>query len=791
VPDRYAVPRSYAVVIGISDYQLLQPGQDGGPAPCEFSLYRKDIIKTPARPASDDELVDLRFSHCDAESIYRELISAGGGFRAENVRKLIGPRATRANLRRELEEWLPAVTRENDRIFVYFSGHGLTEQDKAYLAPYDFNPRDVARTGYSMDALAALLRGLKAKDKVLLADACHSGALNLGLERVNQALRDLDRSVFSLTASSEAEKAQERDRAGGGHGVFTYYAVKGMQGEADDDKNGIITAAELAQYVQQNVREVTRGRQNPSWAQKAGDPRMAVAYVPDRWPKGQPGVLNLESELDGVRVFVDDLSRPARVVEKNGLRLEGLTPGVHMLMAEKEGYARDGPREEMVYPGRESVARINLVYRTQVADRPLEMDLERYVRRPPRPDAKTPEPVLQFATLILSANLDGVEVYLDGESRGVLQKDKVLSLSGLRPGARTLMAVKTGYRRFGPREEVLDPGEPRMVTIDITDKTPRKETAEKELDEGIREYVRGNPEGYERARKHFERALEIDKDFSQAELYLGRVHRASLRFEEAQRRIGRALDLEPGYDEARLALAGVLLDVGAFERAIEQVNIILQRLGDSQDRAWALLAQAFRLNNSLANSVEAARQAVEVNAKSLQGHVYLAEALRMSWNEQNNRQLLQEAVEQYETFLRLSDFESTMAGKVFNYWLRGLMIGGGRKTRPSHQDAWKMLRGLAFYGLGDAKLLLKRPPEEYIDPFHAALLYDDTDALTYFGLGYGFVEKFNNTGRCEDARAAQEKLRLMFKFHPPPEEAGEAKGFLAKIDKILAGRQCR
>ena len=64
------IPRSYALVVGIAQYQNL--------------------------PAA----AQLKFPERDAEAIYSILISpAGGNFKAENVHMLSGPNATLVNLR--------------------------------------------------------------------------------------------------------------------------------------------------------------------------------------------------------------------------------------------------------------------------------------------------------------------------------------------------------------------------------------------------------------------------------------------------------------------------------------------------------------------------------------------------------------------------------------------------------------------------------------------------------------------------------------------------------------------
>ena len=88
-----SIPRSYALVIGVSQYKNLP------------------------------ESAQLAYPNRDAEDIYTTLISSEGGqFPAENVHKLINEKATIANIRQELEVWLPSVTKDDDRVLIYFAG---------------------------------------------------------------------------------------------------------------------------------------------------------------------------------------------------------------------------------------------------------------------------------------------------------------------------------------------------------------------------------------------------------------------------------------------------------------------------------------------------------------------------------------------------------------------------------------------------------------------------------------------------------------------------------------------
>ncbi len=226
----------------------------------------------------------LEFPERDADAIYSVLISPeGGNFRAENVHRLTGAKATLANLKQELEVWLPSVAKEDDRVVIYFAGHGFLQGGRAYLAPYDLNPSNVTATGYPMETLGNVVGSrIHAKWKVLLTDSCHSGAIapDADAQQYNKSLLDLSRSMFSLTASRDRERSFEGAAWGGGHGVFTYYVVKGLEGEADENGDGIVTADELSDYVRSNVREATMGQQNPTSDRGSFDPEHAAGVSP-------------------------------------------------------------------------------------------------------------------------------------------------------------------------------------------------------------------------------------------------------------------------------------------------------------------------------------------------------------------------------------------------------------------------------------------------------------------------------------------------------------------------------
>src|SRR5580704_1510741 len=270
------IPRGYALIVGVAGYKNL--------------------------PAN----AQLDYSERDADSIYSVLISPeGGNFRAENVHRLTGAKATLANLKLELESWLPSVAKDDDRVIIYFAGHGFIQGGRAYLAPYDLDPKNIPGTGYPMDTLGSVAGSkIKAKWKVLVTDSCHSGAIapDADAAQYNRSLLDLSRSMFSLAASRDRERSFESKDWGGGHGIFTYYVVKGLEGAADESGDGMVTADELAEYVHRNVREATGGQQNPTSDRGSFDSGMLLAYVPSNVKPGAPpapkfGTLILEANM--------------------------------------------------------------------------------------------------------------------------------------------------------------------------------------------------------------------------------------------------------------------------------------------------------------------------------------------------------------------------------------------------------------------------------------------------------------------------------------------------------------
>jgi tetratricopeptide (TPR) repeat protein len=644
------IPTGYALVVGIASYQ-------------------------------DSRIHKLLYSERDAQSIFDVLISPeGGNFHRENVHLLLGSKATLANLRHELEDWLPAQAKKDDRVLIYFAGHGFLAQGHGYLAPYDIDidRNKIAQTGYPMDELGKTVGGkIRAKDKILLTDSCHSGAIRPeDSQDINHTLIELDKSLFSLTASRDREVSYEGENWGGGHGIFTYFVVHGLEGEADENGDGVVTADELQEYVRRNVREATRdakqGVQNPTIGQASFDPNMLLAYVPSRAKPGAPP-------------------------------------------AAKEG------------------------------------------------------------ALIFVSNMDGVEVFLDGKSVGVVNKGKELPLPGLAPGTHTVQGVKMGYEPDGPRDETVYPGRETTVSIKIMIARRRNRAAADALGKGIGFYQKGYEENYKKAVAEFQKALDLDPAYSQAALYLARAYNALFDEQNAEKYFRKAIEIDPDYLEAHATFGGMLLDKGNTDEAIRQFQTVIER-DPNNVLALTNLAQAYRMKELYKDSIESARKAVTLGAELAEPHLWMADSLRLSGQ-------YEPSVPEYDNYLRLSNFDSKLAGKL-NYYVLGFLVGMGRKKRAAEQDIWRDLRSLAYYGMCDSQSKLKRF-DRAIEDCQKALTYDPRDPYAHYSLALAFANQGKRTGDCGMLAAALPHFRAMLQIDPDLQEATFATQNIKAIENYL------
>jgi tetratricopeptide (TPR) repeat protein len=267
--------------------------------------------------------------------------------------------------------WLPSVAQANDRVVVYFAGHGFVQGGRGYLAPWDVETERLDATAYPMSALGEVLANkVKAQWKVLLTDACHSGKINA--ETTNEALEAqfsaLPGSFLTLTATTEREQSFEDPNLSTGYGFFTYFLVQAFTGYADNDPcDGRITADELIEYVRSNVRRYARERQLSQTPTARGDyePEMLLGVGTGCLSEGPKppsmlGVAVIETNMDDTDIYIDG-ALIGRVSKAKPLVVPSLPAGLHEFQGVRAGYQPDR-KEVMIAPGQESTVTIRIRY---------------------------------------------------------------------------------------------------------------------------------------------------------------------------------------------------------------------------------------------------------------------------------------------------------------------------------------------------------------------------------------------------------------------------------------------
>ena len=234
-----------ALIIGVSDYE-----------------------RTPAKAAYADK---------DAQTFY-DYAMLKLGIPANNIKELVNTNADGVDIRLAVNDWMARTTKQDrSDVYVFFAGHGLASDDgeKMYLLPYDGSPQLLDRTAILRDELFSDITAANPRSVTVFLDTCYSGttrgadmlvaARPISIRAKQQNIPE-GFTVFTAAGGGQTAKPLEEAK----HGMFSYFLMKGMEGDADSNNDNQITAAELHQYVEQNVVQQSGGSQVPELQGDAG-----------------------------------------------------------------------------------------------------------------------------------------------------------------------------------------------------------------------------------------------------------------------------------------------------------------------------------------------------------------------------------------------------------------------------------------------------------------------------------------------------------------------------------------
>ena len=198
------------------------------------------------------------------------------GVSNNNIKLLTDEQANLSNTNSAIFKWLPSKIKENQTdLIIFYSGHGLASADgkSKYILPSNVDPDLLSRTALSRNEFFDQIISLKPKSVTIFFDTCYSGvsrdeemllASAKPLMIVAEDKNKLPNNFTIFTASKPDQISSGLKEAK--HGIFSYYLMKGLEGNADINKDLKITNGELLAYMNKNVSEkaLDLGRQqNP------------------------------------------------------------------------------------------------------------------------------------------------------------------------------------------------------------------------------------------------------------------------------------------------------------------------------------------------------------------------------------------------------------------------------------------------------------------------------------------------------------------------------------------------
>jgi hypothetical protein len=194
------------------------------------------------------------------------------GIPEENIISLIDADATKARIEGYLKKYIPLNVSKDANLYVYFAGHGMPGEKKGepYLVPYDADTRFIEQTGYKLITFYQDLHKMKVKRVYVFLDSCFSGVASRAAEMLIKGARPAlvhvekvsppSSSIISLNATSTGQISNAYPEKQ--HGLFTYYLLRGLRGDADANNDSWTSVKEVYAYVRKNVNRQSRRMQS-------------------------------------------------------------------------------------------------------------------------------------------------------------------------------------------------------------------------------------------------------------------------------------------------------------------------------------------------------------------------------------------------------------------------------------------------------------------------------------------------------------------------------------------------
>ena len=238
---------SLALIIGVSDYEL-----------------------EPDKPAL--------YANRDAQ-LFQDYAAIKLGVPDKNIFTMINQDADRLKIMKAVKKELLRRSEKNKTdVYVFFAGHGLASSDGSnmFLLPYDGDPELLEDSAIDRQQLFTDIQAISPRSVTVFLDSCYSGGTRAGGTLVASlrpiVIRAKEQNApngFTILSAAKVDQtSQSLEEAK--HGLFSYFLMKGLEGDADANNDNQITAGELHTFVTDKVERQSGFKQTPDIQGDAG-----------------------------------------------------------------------------------------------------------------------------------------------------------------------------------------------------------------------------------------------------------------------------------------------------------------------------------------------------------------------------------------------------------------------------------------------------------------------------------------------------------------------------------------
>jgi Effector-associated domain 11/Caspase domain len=184
------------------------------------------------------------------------------GYNANKIRALVGAKAGKTAILRELDSLIKKTTEQKaNLVILFYSGHAVVRNGQFYLVSADVENDYLEDSALLGTKFLDKINLIQANAVLLLLNCCHAGAVGESVDipfEKSAFISQPNRAI--LTACTKSEKAFVSTPLS----VFTYSLLSGLAGECiKQEQKAKVTLFDLAMYVRENVAAISKGKQHP------------------------------------------------------------------------------------------------------------------------------------------------------------------------------------------------------------------------------------------------------------------------------------------------------------------------------------------------------------------------------------------------------------------------------------------------------------------------------------------------------------------------------------------------